>query len=445
MSPRTLVRKTFSVSRLAEFASQSELIKQTGHDVEDWPLVIAKEVIDNGLDEAEEAETAPAIEVVVDTNSIAVADNGRGIPDGTIASITDYATRTSSRAAYVSPTRGAQGNALQSTLPMGFALDGEKGETIIESRGVAHRILFTVNPVRRTPCVDIQRAPSPVTIGTRITVRWPDSACWILRASVDDFLQLVSTFGWLNPHLTLSCELRTSAEGEPARLRFEATDPNWSKWRPSMPTSPHGYDADRFSRLMEAEIAHAEDKGTPCPTVREFISSFRGLSATAKAKAICEAIGASRLALADFHAGGEARIKTLLEAMQAASKPVKPRDLGWIGRDHLLSRFITVGVEPDTFDYRMSAFEHLGLPYVIEMAFGYAPSRKDEGRLLVTGVNFSPAVGSDPFRHLGPNLSLDGLLANQWADRDEPVVVFVHLTAPRLNFLDKGKTQVALP
>jgi hypothetical protein len=264
-----------------------------------------------------------------------------------------------------------------------------------------------------------------------------------LRASGDDFLQLVSTFGWLNPHLTLSCEWRASEK--PVRLQFDATDPNWSKWQPSMPTSPHWYDADRLSRLMEAEIAHAEDKGTPCPTVREFVSSFRGLSATAKAKAICEAIGASRLPLADFHAGGEAQIKTLLQAMQIASKPVKPRDLGSIGRDHLLSRFTAVGVEPDTFDCRMSAFEHLGLPYVNEMAFGYSPSRNDKGRLLVTGVNFSPAIGADPFRDLGPNLSLDGLLANQWADRDEPVVVFVHITAPRLNFLDRGKTQIALP
>jgi DNA topoisomerase VI subunit B len=154
MPSPALVRKTFTVSRLAEFASQSELIKQTGHDVEDWPLVVAKEVIDNALDEAEEAGTAPAIEVVADTNSIVVADNGRGMPEETITSIADYATRTSSRAAYVSPTRGAQGNALQSILPMGFALDGEKGETIIESRGIAHCILYSVNPVRQTPRVE---------------------------------------------------------------------------------------------------------------------------------------------------------------------------------------------------------------------------------------------------------------------------------------------------
>jgi hypothetical protein len=196
---------------------------------------------------------------------------------------------------------------------------------------------------------------------------------------------------------------------------------------------------------MGAEIAHAEDRGTPSPTVREFISSFRGLSATAKTKTICDQIDASRQSLADFHAGGEPRIKTLLKAMQAASKPVKPLDLGLIGRAHLLRRFADQGGDPDTFDYSKNAIEHLGIPYVIEAAFGYASSLEKEGRMFVSGVNFSPAIGADPFRNLGSGLSLDGLLANQWADRDEPVVVFIHVTAPRLNFLDKGKTQVALP
>jgi hypothetical protein len=111
-----------------------------------------------------------------------------------------------------------------------------------------------------------------------------------------------------------------------------------------MPTSPHWYDVQRLSRLMAAEIAHAEDNGIPCPTVREFVSSFRGLSATAKAKAIGEAIGASRQPLADFHAGGEERVKALLEAMQASSKPVSRADLwGRFGRG--------LGLEPQEFDH----------------------------------------------------------------------------------------------
>jgi DNA topoisomerase VI subunit B len=44
---------------LAEFASKSELIKLAGHDVEYWPTIVLKELIDNALDESEEASVAP--------------------------------------------------------------------------------------------------------------------------------------------------------------------------------------------------------------------------------------------------------------------------------------------------------------------------------------------------------------------------------------------------
>ena len=68
MTKEVLQRKAFSISRLAEFVSESELVKQIGHPVADWPLVIAKELIDNALDEAEEAGTAPSIEIMVESD-----------------------------------------------------------------------------------------------------------------------------------------------------------------------------------------------------------------------------------------------------------------------------------------------------------------------------------------------------------------------------------------
>lgn len=47
-------------SRLLEFCSQKELVLQTGHSVDQWPLVLVKVLFDNALDAAEEAGTAPA-------------------------------------------------------------------------------------------------------------------------------------------------------------------------------------------------------------------------------------------------------------------------------------------------------------------------------------------------------------------------------------------------
>ena len=108
----TFERKTFTISRLAEFVSESELVKQIGHPVADWPLVILKEAVDNAHDEAEEAGVPPVIEIAVEPGSITIGDRGRGIPAETVEKLIDYSARTSSRAAYASPTRGAQGNAL---------------------------------------------------------------------------------------------------------------------------------------------------------------------------------------------------------------------------------------------------------------------------------------------------------------------------------------------
>ena len=88
-----------------------------------------------------------------------------GIDADTIASVLDYTIRVSSREAYVSPTSGAQGNALKTILAMGYVLDrgdhdDAAGVTIIEAHGVAHRIEFRVDHVNNQPRIIHTSAPS---------------------------------------------------------------------------------------------------------------------------------------------------------------------------------------------------------------------------------------------------------------------------------------------
>lgn len=83
---------------------------------------------------------------------IVVADNGLGIPSATVAGIIDYNVRVSSREAYIAPTRGRQGNALKTILPMSYVLGGKvRGETWIEARGRKHRLIFSVNQIKQEP------------------------------------------------------------------------------------------------------------------------------------------------------------------------------------------------------------------------------------------------------------------------------------------------------
>ena len=63
MTKSALDRIVFTTSRLAEFCSEKELVNKTGHDSDDWPLVVLKELTDNALDACEEAGTAPVIHV----------------------------------------------------------------------------------------------------------------------------------------------------------------------------------------------------------------------------------------------------------------------------------------------------------------------------------------------------------------------------------------------
>src|SRR5262249_22557411 len=199
-----LQRETFRTSRLLDFCSTRELVKQIGHPVEQWPLVILKELADNALDAAEDAEIAPAIQIGVCNNQIVVTDNGPGIQPETVADILDFAVRVSSREAYASPTRGAQGNALKTIVAMAFALDGTVGETTIESQEIAHRITFRVDQVRQEPRPDHFQGRSSVRNGARITVNWPVYAGSNLDQVKSRFLQMAEDYGWLNPHLALS-------------------------------------------------------------------------------------------------------------------------------------------------------------------------------------------------------------------------------------------------
>ncbi len=123
-----LQRTTFSTSRLLDFFSKKELEKETGHQASDWPVVILKELMDKALDACEGDNVAPVIAVTVDKFGIAVEDNGPGIPVKTIKGVIDPAKRVSTNEAYVSPTRGAQGNALKTLIGMPFALDNNIGD-----------------------------------------------------------------------------------------------------------------------------------------------------------------------------------------------------------------------------------------------------------------------------------------------------------------------------
>ena len=372
---KKLTRVPFTVSRLMEFCTRRELVNQTGHDVCEWPLVVLKELIDNALDACEEAEIAPVISVAVNGETITIEDNGPGIPARTIDGVLDYSIRVSSREAYCSPTRGAQGNALKTILPMGYVLDEHRGEeaagvTIIEAHGVAHRIEFAVDHIKQEPKIAHTTKPSTWSPGPGVTVTLPvyqQSSSWtqtdLVEDSKDDFLQLAESYAWLNPHLSL----RVLWNGE-TKVDIKASNPAWTKWLPSWPTSAHWYDASRFRRYMAAHIAHRGDI-----TVREFISEFAARAGPPNRKSSWRRPAPRTSRCIDFFGRKKANtdnIAKLLAALKRHTKPVRPAHLGIIGKAHLYRLMEMAGGDPETFTYNRTIGETGGVPRVVEFAFG---------------------------------------------------------------------------
>ncbi|PWT73230.1 MAG: hypothetical protein C5B46_05670 [Proteobacteria bacterium] len=447
-----LTRVAFKVSRLMEFCSERELQNQTGHGLYDWPLVVGKEIADNALDAAEEAEAAPDITIIVDQGTIIIQDNAGGIAAETIDSILDYSIRVSSREAYVLPTRGAQGNALKTILAMGYVLDRKLGSnadaagvTIIESRGLKHLIEFRVDHINNQPKIAHTTTPSSINVGTKLTIKWPPKD-ELLGYAENRFKRLIEAYVWFNPHLTL----RAVWFGQEF-INVKATNPNWEKWRPRNPTSPHWYDESRLQRYLAAHVARDRDLGQH-RTVREFIAEFRGLSGTAVQRKILAEVGCSHQSLAQFFGVDRVNrtgIAKLLVAMRAHSKPVAPKHLGIIGGEHLKRQFLAAGGNSDTFNYQCrKEVNSDGIPYIVEFAFGLHQSGLSERfgveRKFVTGANWSGAI-NNPFRTFGKTgEGLESTLANVRANANQPVICALHLACAHIQYADRGKSSIIL-
>jgi hypothetical protein len=341
---------------------------------------------------------------------------------------------------------------------MGYVLDRERrnshaeavGVTIIETKGVRHRIKFEVDHINNQPRITHTTTPSPIDAGTRITVRWPKTETYggetLLTDCRDEIEELAEAYVWFNPHLTL--------RGTWDRKQFinvDATNPQWDKWRPRDPTSAHWYDEARLQRYLAAHVARDRDQKRQ-RTVREFISEFRGLSGSAVQRKVLEEVGCSHVSLAAFFGVekvNRAGVGKLLTSMRKHTRPVAPKYLGIIGEDHFRRLFLGSGGNADTFKYEQRmAVDKDDLPYVVEFAFGLHQSGLDASgavsRKIMTGANWSAAI-SNPFRSFGATgEGLESTLAKVRANAREPVICALHLAHARIQFADRGKSSIIL-
>jgi DNA topoisomerase VI subunit B len=174
-----LQRTTFETSRASEYFNLKELQASTGQSAERFAAVALKELLDNALDAAEMADVAPCLDIAVLTDehhrlTIVVQDNGQGIPAETVKTMLHFESRTSDKAMYCTPTRGAQGNALKTVIGLPSAF-GRRAPIIIEAQGVHHRILAWMDPSGEVR-TDYRPVPMPPRQGTRVSLELPAAA-----------------------------------------------------------------------------------------------------------------------------------------------------------------------------------------------------------------------------------------------------------------------------
>jgi DNA topoisomerase VI subunit B len=430
------VREHFSVSRAMEYFSEAELVRQSGHTPDEWPLMLVKEAVENGLDGAESASIPPRIEITVDGELLTVSDNGPGLAPGIVKRICDFNSRTSDKSSYVSPTRGQMGNGAKLLLAVPFILAGSQATVIIiEACGIRHTITIDINELLREPRIIRQQERIVKTAGTKILIP-ANSASSQEAYQSSDFLQLVASFALFNPH----AEFSVRRFGE--RYALPASLPKVPKWSSATQVA-RWYDVESFGNLIRSQIADDEVKHKKI-TLREFIAvKFRGLSGSTKPAQICSAAGLTGEYLVnlldDQQRLRQEAIERLLGAMKEASAPVKAEQLGILGEAHF--RASLSGGNGPNFRYKRSTGEASGLPFIVEAAF----SSGDSCSGLQVGINHSVPL-RNPLQQtdLGGEYGLAALFTKLLVDVDE-VNLALHLCCPRFAFIDQGKSNLRLP
>jgi hypothetical protein len=443
-----LQREVFEAPRVSEYFIARELTMLTGQPRASFAAVVQKELGDNALDAAESAGRAPHLFFRVCASdellTISVEDNGAGIPVKTVEKALDFSIRASDKAAYRSPTRGAQGNALKTVFGIPDALGGRE-PIVIDAVGVRHAIRAWLDPADQLR-IEHQKSKSSKKSGTLVSVTIPSEGQDL------DPLRWARAVSLFNPHAFVKIDVSGSGINhaqDGMSKTHEIYKPllsypgEWTKWLPSDPIPAHWYDPESLQRLIFLSINKNRRDGNRDLPLGEFIRQFRGLSSTAKAREIAGLFPNIRH-LPDFEAQ-EATIPVLLEALKERSRPVPAKTLGLIGEEQFRARFEEwYGVHH--LWYSKYVGEDGGLPLIIETALAQT---KSAGKHRFFGLNFSPTFG-DPFRDSYLRLSDDveafsgvvGALDQAYVG-DFPHAFALHVVRPTFAYRDRGKSTIA--
>lgn len=419
---------------------EAELRKLCGVSQGEWPLYVAKELLDNACAALEDSgHPAPCVTVTIDNDYIEIGDSGAGIPNAVLDQILDFSSFGGSNRHHKLPTRGAQGNAFMTVVGITSVWKthielGRHGEETV-------RLTVKLDPVRQH--VDMEREEvSNTPEGSFVRVRWPHLPMKRGGTDYKDITSMVWMFARVNPHVTFTIKIRYGARH--SRHMFTAE----RGARPALvaPTgSASWFTNDEFAERMAADI-----RARPTTLLSVWMREFLGSKATTVVDtAIGDMVDDDRSALLTL--AGRLRGKIV-----AAGSAVDDPKFAPVGETSMSALLFDLGADKTAvpqYVFRAGTFERAGakVPYLVEACLVQMVKGASAAPSPVLGMNRTMLYGSPQIDNVeyrekirGDWRTTKGELSSychayQIEHGSTPAAVVVHITCPSPGYKSYGK------
>lgn len=465
------MQEAFSFNREYDYVRREGLSRTTGVPAHEWDLYILKELIDNALDADEllwsrDQSHFPFLRVGITYMTIPQpphqqlmlrVGNRAPFPVRQIPAIFNTRWYASRKAFMKGVTRGTLGNALKTLLGIPYALHNSVFDDwtpglkplSIRSGEIEYLPRYVIDPTRSSIHCTIEMKKCPPLSGTLVSVGL-DYFVQEVPRTFEEIEVLAQLYHLCNPHTAFHWTIEM---GNHVWEKKYSPELEWTyKFQGIAPVQ--WYSLTGFKDLLRAIyrelFGDEQERKLPIPLICRYFSGFYSeVSTDQNALAIISIIQRIERDGLTMHDIDGSSANSLYSVLNEYRLPFHPSQLGYLGKKHVCSVMAESLSIKGNIQYAIAgaAEDDPSTPFVIEVAAAYL---KEGKRQIWTAINFSP-THSDPFldRWLytatppnTPVLGLRGLLDAYNFGTDLPVVLFLHLVCPTIEFNEFSKTEI---
>lgn len=409
-------------SRGAEVFTEEGLTSRTTTSMNRMHSYLVKELLDNALDSAEGSKN-PEVEVSIlekdDKTSLTISDNGEGMTREELENVLDLDTYSSTKRLYNRPTRGSQGNALQTLLALPHFFGGRIYISSVEG---AYEVKPWFNEATQEGGFELKDMIEPPRKGFSIKFEGIEfDAPYNIK---EDMEEVVEKFIVVNPHISFTFfdgeeQKHIERRGSIKRFKSKKEPLEW-------------YNFEDFKALIGGFV----NSGHEGLSVKRFMTSrFKGIATNSLSR---RWNNASLKDLVD----GNGELKELYVEGMEESTTLKATSISALNRKSFEDYFKRLGKsylesikhKRKEFTIRRDGREY---PFVVNIA---GAMHEEEGIIdILGGINCSPAHSNREFKGFIDNIVYSTPSCSKGMD------VMIHLSTPYIEFTTYGKGEFQVP